>query len=273
MTDHNRGAYTPQSDAPLAFDARRTGGPGARPFPITLVVSAIILLVLVAGAFYLYSDGVRGKNEPPQPVGEPVAEMKAPAPVEPQPSEVTNGLQVYSDGGSGAEPKLAPPPEAPLARPVAPVEAQPLPAPAAAAPAAPVISAPVAATPKTGPGSAPKTAAAPAAAPKTAPTKVATAPAAAVAAQAPAAPAPKAATASAQVQIGAYSSSTLADDGWSRLARSQPGQMAGKTKRIEEVQVDGRTLYRALVGGFATRADAVEFCTALQARGDSCTVR
>ena len=49
MSDYDRGAYTPQSDAPLAFDARqsRGGGGGGGPSPMTLIISGVVLLLLV----------------------------------------------------------------------------------------------------------------------------------------------------------------------------------------------------------------------------------
>jgi cell division protein FtsN len=75
------------------------------------------------------------------------------------------------------------------------------------------------------------------------------------------------------VQIGAFSSSSLADDGWNEIARLMPGQMAGKTKRVEPVTADGKTLYRAAVGGFTSRQEAAAFCEALKARGRACLVR
>ena len=86
----------------------------------------------------------------------------------------------------------------------------------------------------------------------------------------PTTPAP---TSTAQVQIGAFSSSALADDGWNDIARLIPGQMAGKTKRVEPTTADGKTLYRASVGGFTSRQEAVAFCDALKSRGRACLVR
>ena len=41
MSDHDRGAYTPQNEAPLSFDARRSRG--RRAFPTTLIISLVIL--------------------------------------------------------------------------------------------------------------------------------------------------------------------------------------------------------------------------------------
>ena len=39
MSEHDRGAYTPPTDEPLSFDARRPQG--RRPMPMTLVASVI----------------------------------------------------------------------------------------------------------------------------------------------------------------------------------------------------------------------------------------
>ena len=76
MSDPDRGAYTPPTDAPLSFDARqpvRGGGPA----PVMLIVSALVLLALVVAIFMFYRSGVCEAGQPPQTVGEPIAEMKA----------------------------------------------------------------------------------------------------------------------------------------------------------------------------------------------------
>jgi cell division septation protein DedD len=96
---------------------------------------------------------------------------------------------------------------------------------------------------------------------------------------APAKPKPKPATTptggggGAMVQIGAFSSSALADKGWQDADHALPGLTAGKTKSVEAVQKDGKTFYRTSVGGFASRADAASYCTALKAAGHSCFVK
>lgn len=273
MTDPNRGAYTPQSEAPLAFDARRASAPGARPMPVTLIISAVILAVLVIGAFILYKNGPRKPDMPPLPVGEPVAPTTGPTPTEANPVDAPPGLQIYADGQPvSGTPKLAPGPEQPVVRP-APTEAPalrptlPTVAPAPVGPASAAKSEPLPSAPKAAP--APKAAALP---------KEAAPPAVAKATPAPTAPAVAAAkvpppTSAAAVQIGAFSSTALADAGWNKLARDLPGDMLGKTKQVEKVDRDGTTLYRALVGGFASRADAVTFCDTLRAKGEACTVR
>src|SRR5690349_24146650 len=111
MSDHNRGAYTPQSDAPLAFDARRAGG-ARGPMPITLIFSALILLVLIVGGGFavLYHNGARKAGEPPQPVGEPVASVRGPAETA---AGQPPGVQVYSPTDNATPPTFTAPPELP----------------------------------------------------------------------------------------------------------------------------------------------------------------
>ena len=81
MTDHDRGAYTPQTDAPLSFDARRAHG-GGRPVPMTLLISGMVLVILLIGVVYFYRSGVRPAGQAPQVVGAPVLSTKAPAPAQ-----------------------------------------------------------------------------------------------------------------------------------------------------------------------------------------------
>jgi cell division protein FtsN len=96
----------------------------------------------------------------------------------------------------------------------------------------------------------------------------------------PATPAP-AATASAtpaasgtvMAQIGAFSSAAIAQQGWNDDAKILPSQMAGKGRKFETTQKDGKTYYRAFVAGFATRAEAQSFCAALAAKSKPCFVK
>jgi hypothetical protein len=297
MSDHDRGAYTPHHDAPLSFDARQSRG--RRAFPTTLLISLLILIGLTLAIIMFYKSGVRGPGEAPAPVGTPVGEIKSPPPAQAQqPQEPGQGLQIYkSESGappaSGAAPAtFGPPPEQPVARPAAPVAAQPV-APATAQPAP--VAAAAAPAPKPAPAQA--VAAAP-----VKPVPVQPAPAkAAPAAKAPAKdavgdlldkadaakrPAPKAAAAAAParaeptaghgaavVQFGAFSSAALASSEWTKLAGAYPSEMSGKGRLVETVAHDGKTLYRGAVSGFATRADAVAFCAKLKADGKACIVR
>ncbi|WP_269716644.1 cell division protein FtsN [Caulobacter sp. NIBR2454] len=256
MSDPERGAYAPHTDEPLAFDARRPVR-GSRPFPLTLIISGVVLLTLIVAIALIYRGGVRAPNEAPQPVGEPAGQMKGPAPLDAQPADPAAGLQIYRSEGQaeeGAEPNFAPPPEEPQPRPApstAPVQAAGLP-PAQATPAQPA--------PTPVPTKAP-----PAAAPAPAPAKATTPPAAA--------PAPAASGGAAAVQIGAFSSAALADKGWNDAARIAPGAAAGKGKRVEQIERDGKTLFRTSVTGFGSRSEAQAFCDALKAAGKSCFVK
>ena len=258
MTDHDRGAYTPQTDAPLSFDARRSSG-GGRPVPMTLLISGMVLVILLIGVVYFYRSGVRRADQAPQVIGAPVGATKAAPTAQEQPSDAAAGLQVYKSetaplSQAQSAPKFTPAPEQPAARPAPKLAPAPQPAQAVAAPAPP-SAAPLAATLK------------PAAKPAKPP--VATpAPAAA-----PASPPAASTQAGGMVQIGAFSSAALADKGWSDTAQVLPGAMTGKTKTVQVVQKDGHTFYRTSVGGFASRADAQTFCASLKAAGKSCIVK
>lgn len=248
MSDPDRGAYTPPTDSPLAFDARRpvrgSGGGSS-----TLVISAVILVLLVAGAgFWLYKDGGRGAGDEPQPVGTAVATTKAPPPAETPAEDDGAGLQIYKqDDLATSEPTFAPGPEAvqPRPQPTTPVQSAEL-RPTQPLPARPVV-----------------------AEPKPAQVAVVTRPATTTPAVAP-----KPATGgSAMVQIGAFSSASLADKGWNDAAAVAPGLAAGKGKRVEAIDKDGQTLYRTSVTGFSTRAEAQTFCERLKVAGKSCFVK
>jgi len=301
MSEHDRGAYTPNHDAPLSFDARKSRG--RRAFPTTLLISLVILIGLGVAIFMFYRSGVRGAGEAPSPVGTPVGEIKSPPPAQAQqPQDAGQGLQIYkSESGaqpaSGAAPAtFGPPPEQPVARPAAPVSAQPL-APATAQPQP--APAPVAAAPAPQPKPAPvqQVAAAPV---KPVPAQPAPAPAAKPAPVAKAQPkdavgdlldkadakkpAPKAASApvrleptaghgAAVVQFGAFSSAALASSEWTKLAAAYPTEMTGKGKLVESVEVNGKTLFRGAVSGFATKTDAVAFCAKLKSDAKACIVR
>ena len=285
MSDHERGAYTPPTDAPLSFDARQPVR-GASPVPFTLIISILVLVGLAAAIFVFYRQGVRQAGQAPQTVGQPVAGMKAPPPAEAQPQDPAAGLQIYKTEGGKAGPSAAQPqftqgPEQPQPRQApapavvvtqAPPAAQPANAPPTLRPAIPAQR-PVADAP------APKVVASPPAkeksAPASAPAKEKPA-AAAPAKEKAAAPAPAAAKAGAPgsaVQIGAFSSQALADKGWSDAAGIAPGMAAGKGKNVEKVDKDGKTLFRTQVTGFAGRDAATAFCDKLKAAGKACFVK
>jgi len=254
MSDQDRGAYTPQHDTPLSFDARYSRGSGERPVPMTLIVSGIVLVVMVVLFALLYRSGARHSGQAPQVVGTPVTDTKAPPSAGADTPDAAAGLQVYkTEGTPPNEMKtpatLAPPPEQPAPRPAPTkpvVQADLRPTSPEAIPAQPALAKPAA-----------KPAAKLAKAPQTIQAAVdqSTAESGSVA------------------QIGAFSSQALAEKGWNDVAALQPGKMAGKTKKVEVASRDGKTFYRAFVGGFASRADASAFCASLVAAGKGCIVK
>jgi hypothetical protein len=283
MSDHERGAYTPPTaDAPLSFDPRQPVR-GARPIPFTLLISVLVLAALVAAILWFYQSGVRQAGQAPQTVGQPVADLRTAPPPEAQPQDPAAGLQIYRAEAGGQmetapqQPQFTQGPEQPMARPTTPVvvaqapPAQPAPQaprPAAAAPALkPAIPA--------APPPAPKASTAPAAAQATV-AKAAPPPApkpTPAAKEAAATLAPAKPVAGAAVQIGAVSSTTLANKAWSEAVATAPGLAAGKGKSIEKIEKNGGTLYRTAVTGFASKADAQAFCAKLKAAGKACFVR
>ena len=339
MSDYDdRGAYTPPSDR-LAFDPRqpvRGGGPA----PVTLIVSALVLVGVVGGVFFLYRDGFRHRGETPALVGAPVADARSPAAAPPADANAAPaGLVVDRATAPAPAPAFAPPPPQPLPRlaAAAPPPAAPSAAPLAAAKPAPpaprvVMLAPEAppkpavAPPKqlavtvgAAPGAssggrragargtavrhfAPITIASltddalahrmrPAVRPThddQAPrTRFAEAPSAAPPPRAPrrrrphqgrrqsaAAPSAVASPSAAWVQIGAFSSQTLAEQGWRDVARIERSSMAGKGRAVQPMERDdGATLYRTYVTGFASVTAAQAFCAELQAAARACIVK
>jgi cytoskeletal protein RodZ len=263
MSDPHRGAYTPPTDAPLSFDARQPVR-GARPLPMTLIISAVVLVTLTVAVVMIYRGGIRNPNEPPQTVGTEVAQMKTPPAAASQPKDPASGLQIYHNEESQPSATFAPPPEAPAARPTAPapVQTSTLPAAKPTAPAPTIESLATAAAQKP--------------TPRTVQIAQATPPKPVAAAPAPTAAAPKPAAAAsgpAAVQIGALSSPALADKAWSDAVRLAPGLAAGKGKKVEAVDKNGTTLYRTSVTGFPSRETAKAFCEAIAASGKSCFVK
>ncbi len=276
MTDTDRGAYTPPTEAPLSFDARKPIR-GSRPLPLTLIVSGLVLVLLIAAIIVFYRSGVRQAGEAPATVGDPVGPMVAAAPKDAQPTDPAAGLQIYKDDGAGqSAPTFTPPPEAPQARPEPPptpvpaAKTVPAPTPAPApAPAPAAVSAGL--KPAQPPAAAPVRVETPRPAlPKPAP--VAVKPPAPVPAPTPKTP-PAPTVGGASVQIGAFSSQALADKGYADAGRITGVDIAGKSKRVEKVDKGGSTLFRTTVVGFVSRADAVSFCNELKAAGKSCFVK
>lgn len=138
--DRDRGAYTPPTDDDLpfrrpSFDPRGGrggggGGGGGKAPPVTLIVSAGVLLVLIIAVALFYRSGLRSSSDAPPAVGTPVGALKVEAPLDAQPVDPAEGIDVYDRTAETdtANPTFAPPPEAVQPRPTAPSTA---PAPAA----------------------------------------------------------------------------------------------------------------------------------------------
>lgn len=294
MSHSDRGPYAPADR--LTFDPRVPVRSG--PAPVTLVASALILLGLIGGVAFVYRHGFRHAGAAPAEVGAPIAEIRA------APATASATAPALSVDKTNAAPTFAPPPEAPAARSgatpaaasapaAAPkVVVSSLPPPVAVQPAASAAAAPARVTAAASP--APRAVAATAAPPappvahRAKPITIASLADAAMADRstpkhaAAAAPVPttivdtsaaKPPVGGGWVQIGAFSSPGLADKGWSDVAKLEPGGMAGKGRKFEPVQSNGKTLYRAFITGFSSRAAAQAFCDKLRADGKSCFVK
>ena len=267
MADPDR-RYESQ-EPPLTMDSRRQGRPRG-PAPVTLIVSVLLLLLVGGAVFYMYRAGARSPSGAPEPLGAPLSDVRAPPPPETRNPDPSAGLSISKDdpNASTAPPILAPPPEQPLTQ-APPPTAYPKGFPSALPPPPPPPSAATAAK-----------APAPRAAAKT-PEKADAKPDTidALIADAAKTKAPKPPKAAAEtsgpvlVQIGAFSSESLADKEWSKAAAVAPGPMAGKGKRVVPLTKNGATLYRTSITGFATRDQAVALCDRLKSAGGSCFVR
>ena len=297
MAYQEQGAYTPPSEPPLSFDARQPVR-GASPMPTTLIASVVLLAIVGGGGIMFLRHGAGPSASTPEVVGTQVGPTRSPPPVSTQAADPTAGLQIYtSEAPQAAAPTYVAPPETPTVRTGAPipqiavarapteiVTLAPPPAPPPVAITAPTrptreaagqlriatpppeIRAPVAAAPR------------PAiAAPSSTRSANAGDPIGALA-RATATPAVPAMRSSAggtgtSVQIGAFSSTALAERGWNDAAAVAPGAAAGRSQRIEPVDVSGTTLYRTFMTGFANHDAAVAFCDQLRASGKACFVR
>ena len=273
MSDDQRGAYTPPSDR-LAFDPREPVRSG--PPPVTLILSALVLIGLIGGVAFLYRHGIRHTGAGPAEVGQPVGEMKTPAPADAN-AAASTALPAGRES-TNAAPAFASAPEQPLPR-VNPATGIVAP-PSAAGPAPQGVSA--SAPPPAPPamaGAEPAKPAKPLSIASLANDAVAPPPKSKAGVTAPPKPAPKpgpasmAAPAAGWVQIGAFSSPALAAKGWSDIAKLAPAVMAGKGKSVQPVTADGTVLYRTYITGFASRDAAEAFCGKLKAAKKNCFVK
>jgi hypothetical protein len=93
-----------------------------------------------------------------------------------------------------------------------------------------------------------------------------------VAAPPPAAPAPPPKTGTTQVQLAATVDEAGAKAEWSKLEVKMPGLLTGQTPIFMPAVVDGQTIWRLRLGGFADVPAAKSFCAQVVAKGGGCTV-
>lgn len=86
------------------------------------------------------------------------------------------------------------------------------------------------------------------------------------------APAPPAPSGPAQVQLGSAVDQAGAQKIWSQLETTMPGLLTGKAPQYVPAVVDGQTIWRLLVAGFADTPSAQAFCAALVAKNATCQV-
>jgi hypothetical protein len=75
------------------------------------------------------------------------------------------------------------------------------------------------------------------------------------------------------VQAGSSPSQEDAKGIITRLQKKFPDAMAGFKTEVQTAQVEGKTVYRAVVSGFGGQADATALCDLLKAAGQACFVR
>lgn len=204
---------------------------------------------------------------PPPPVVE-----SAPPPAPPPVVEAAPAQQVVNAAPAPQEQEAPPPPSRKKAQPAITM-AKPKPAPVLIQASAPV---PLPPAPAVAPGSpGPEaTVTLSAAAPANVPPDSAVgqedipasvpAPAPAVASSAPATNGHSA------VQLASLNSEDAAHAEWRKVSAAAPGLFAGKSPDISKVEVGGQTYYRLRVSGFASHADAAQFCSQITSAGGTC---
>ena len=244
--DPERGPYTPRNDDDLpfdrsGFDARGRGGAGRPPVPLTLVISAVVLLVLIIAVVLFYRAGVRSPGEAP-PVIEGAGGVAGAAPDEAQPLDRDADIEIFDP--LDAQVDLAPPPEAPGQRPPPLTTDQPAAPPARPAQTPPTASQPTPPRPEPRPTPQPQPQAQ-----------------------------PQATGGGASVQIGAFSTEAAAERAYAEVAAAFPQFASGRTRGIQRVTTsDGRTVFRTTVNGLSAQ-DARAFCGAMRATGRDCIVQ
>ena len=75
------------------------------------------------------------------------------------------------------------------------------------------------------------------------------------------------------VQIGASPSLPDIQGLLAKFKKKFAGEMGGLTSNVATVEVDGKSVNRALISGFKTNAEASDFCKKLAGEGQACFIR
>ena len=75
------------------------------------------------------------------------------------------------------------------------------------------------------------------------------------------------------VQVGASPDLADAKGLLARIQRKFAAELQGRTGTIATVQLDGKTMHRALISGFGSAAEANDLCKTLSAAGQACFIR
>ncbi|MFZ4125012.1 MAG: SPOR domain-containing protein [Rickettsiales bacterium] len=103
------------------------------------------------------------------------------------------------------------------------------------------------------------------------PVKAAPAPAPAKVVEAPKpTPAPVTSGNGFKIQLGAYGSEAEAKQNWARISSKYASQLGGYSHIVAQAVVNGRTVYRLRVTGYATADAAKQACAKLSAAGQAC---
>ena len=73
------------------------------------------------------------------------------------------------------------------------------------------------------------------------------------------------------VQLGAFSNEGNAERAWQQVERQFA--LGNRAPMTTTIAINGRTLHRVSVAGFASQADAARMCQSIRARGGACFVR
>ena len=133
-----------------------------------------------------------------------------------------------------------------------------------------ILNPPVPAKAPTAAAPAAKAAPAPAAAAAPAPKNILP-PVAKVEAKPQAKPAVVAGTSGLALQLGAFSTGAKADAAWKQFT-ARYSYLSGLQKQLQPLNRDGKTLYRLVAKGVASKAEADQLCAKLRIAGESCMV-